>query len=134
MTVFPTARHLASRAGVCPGNDQSAGKRRSGRTRKGPKWLAITLHEAALAAARSKGTYLHALYKRLRPRIGHARAIGAIKHSMLTAYWHMLTTGQTYTDLGGDYYDRRDPDRLTRRLVGHLQALGNTVTITPRPT
>jgi transposase len=134
MTVFPTARHLASWAGVCPGNDQSAGKRRSGRTRKGPKWLAITLHEAALAAARSKGTYLHALYKRLRPRIGHARAIGAIKHSMLTAYWHMLTTGQTYTDLGGDYYDRRDPDRLTRRLVGHLQALGNTVTITPRPT
>jgi transposase len=134
MTVFPTARHLASWAGVCPGNDQSAGKRRSGRTRKGPKWLAITLHEAALAATRSKGTYLHALYKRLRPRIGHARAIGAIKHSMLTAYWHMLTTGQTYTDLGGDYYDRRDPDRLTRRLVGHLQALGNTVTITPRPT
>jgi transposase len=133
MTVFPTARHLASWAGVCPGNNQSAGKRRSGRTRKGPKWLAITLHEAALAATRSKGTYLHALYKRLRPRIGHARAIGAIKHSMLTAYWHMLTTGQTYTDLGGDYYDRRDPDRLTRRLVARLQALGNTVTITPHP-
>jgi transposase len=133
MSVFPTARHLASWAGVCPGNDQSAGKRRSGRTRKGPKWLAITLHEAALAAARSKGTYLHALYKRLRPRIGHARAIGAIKHSMLTAYWHMFTTGQTYTDPGGDYYDRRDPDRLTRRLVARLQALGNTVTITPDP-
>lgn len=133
MTVFPTARHLASWAGVCPGNNQSAGKRRNGRTRKGPKWLAITLHEAALAATRSKGTYLHALYKRLRPRIGHARALGAIKHSMLTAYWHMFTTGQTYTDPGGDYYDRRDPQRLTRRLVARLQALGNTVTITPCP-
>jgi transposase len=133
MSAFRTARHLASWAGVCPGNNQSAGKRRSGRTRKGPKWLAITLHEAALAATRSKGTYLHALYKRLRPRIGHARAIGAIKHSMLTAYWHMFTTGQTYTDLGGDYYDRRDPDRLTRRLVARLQALGNTVTIQPSP-
>lgn len=131
MTVFPTARHLASWAGQCPGNNQSAGKRRSGRTRKGPKWLAIALHEAALAATRSKSTYLWALYKRLRPRIGHARALGAIKHSMIIAYWHMFTTGQTYHDLGGDYFDRRDPQRLTRRLVGRLQALGNTVTITP---
>jgi len=134
MTVFPTARHLASWAGQCPGNDQSAGKRRSGRTRKGPKWLGIALQEAALAATRAKGSYLQALYKRLRPRIGHGRALGAVKHSMLTAYWHMFTTGQTYTDLGGDYFQRRDPERLTRRLVGRLQALGNTVTITPNPT
>jgi transposase len=134
MTAFPTARHLASWAGQCPGNDQSAGKRRSGRTRKGPKWLGMALHEAALAATRSKGTYLWALYKRLRPRIGHGRALGAIKHSMITAYWHMFTTGQTYTDLGGDYFDRRDPQRLTRRLVGRLQALGHTVTISPNPT
>jgi len=134
MTVFPSARHLASWAGQCPGNDQSAGKRRSGRTRKGPKWLAISLEEAALAAARTKGSYLSALYKRLRPRIGHGRALGAIKHSMLVAYWHMFTTGQTYHDLGGDYYDQRDPQRQTRRLIARLQALGNTVTITPNPT
>ena len=134
MTVFPSARHLASWAGQCPGNDQSAGKRRSGRTRKGPKWLGITLQEAALAATRTKGSYLAALYKRLRPRIGHGRALGAVKHSMLTAYWHMFTTGETYVDLGGDYYERRDPERLTRRLIGRLQALGNTVTITPNPT
>ena len=133
MTVFPSARHLASWAGQCPGNDQSAGKRRSGRTRKGPKWLGIALEEAALAATRSKGSYLHALYRRLRPRIGHGRAIGAIKHSMLTAYWHMFTTGQTYTDLGADYFERRDPERLTKRLIGRLEALGNTVTLTPSP-
>ncbi len=134
MTAFPTARHLASWAGQCPGNNQSAGKRRCGRTRKGPKWLATALHEAALAATRSKGSYLWALYKRLRPRIGHARALGAVKHSMICAYWHMFATGQLYSDLGGDYFDRRDPQRFTRRLVGRLQALGNTVTITPNPT
>jgi transposase len=133
MSVFPTARHLASWAGQRPGNNQSAGKRRSGRTSKGPKWLAIALHEAALAATRSKGTYLWALYKRLRPRIEHARALGAVKHSMITAYWHMFATGQLYSDLGGDYFDRRDPQRLTRRLVARLQTLGNTVTITPNP-
>jgi transposase len=131
MTVFPSARHLASWAGQCPGNDQSAGKRRSGRTRKGPKWLGIALEEAALAATRAKGSYLHALYRRLRPRIGHGRAIGAIKHSMLTAYWHMFTTGETYTDLGADYFQRRDPERLTKRLVGRLEALGHTVALNP---
>src|SRR3954453_270897 len=131
MTVFPSARHLASWAGQCPGNDQSAGKRRSGRTRKGPKWLGIALEEAALAATRAKGSYLHALYRRLRPRIGHGRAIGAIKHFMLTAYWHMFTTGETYTDLGADYFERRDPERLIKRLVGRLESLGTTVTLNP---
>jgi transposase len=85
MTAFPTARHLASWAGRCPGNDQSAGKRRSGRTRKGSKWLGIALEEAALAATRSKGTYLQAQYQRLKPRIGHGRALGAVKHSILIA-------------------------------------------------
>jgi len=134
MTVFPSARHLASWAGECPGNDQSAGQRRSGRTRKGPKWLGIALEEAALAATRAKGSYLSALYKRLRSRLGHGRALGAVKHSMLTAYWHMFTTGQTYHDLGNDYFERRDPERLTRRLVARLQALGNTVTVTPTAT
>jgi transposase len=131
MTAFPTAGHLASWAGRCPGNDQSAGKRRSGRTRKGSKWLGIALEEAALAATRTKDSYLQAQYQRLRPRIGHGRALGAVKHSMLIAYWHMFTTGETYSDLGGDYYQRRDPETHTRRLIHKLQALGHAVTLTP---
>ena len=131
MSIFPTAGHLASWAGRCPGNDQSAGKRRSGRTRKGSKWLGIALEEAALAATRSKGTYLAAQYQRLRPRIGHGRALGAVKHSILIAYWHMFTSGETYRDLGGDYYQRRDPERHIRRLVNQLERLGQHVTVKP---
>lgn len=131
MTVFPTARHLASWAGRCPGNDQSAGKRRTGRTRKGSKWLGIALEEAALAAIRSKNTYLAAQYQRLKPRLGHGRALGAVKHSMLIAYWHMFTTGETYHDLGGDFFQRRDPERHTRRLIAKLENLGHHVTLTP---
>jgi transposase len=134
MSVFPTARHLASWAGRCPGNDQSAGKRRSGRTRKGSKWLGIALEEAALAAIRSKDSYLQAQYQRLKPRLGHGRALGAVKHSMLTAYWHMFMTGETYRDPGGDYFQRRDPERHTRRLVAKLEALGHTVTLQPAAT
>lgn len=133
MSVFPSARHLASWAGRCPGNDQSAGKRRSGRTRKGSKWLGIALEEAALAATRSKGSYLAAQYQRLKPRIGHGRALGAVKHSMLIAYWHMFTTGEAYNDLGGDYFQRRDPERHTKRLVARLEALGHHVTLHPAP-
>jgi transposase len=131
MRVFATARHLASWAGRCPGNDQSAGKRRSGRTRKGSKWLGIALEEAALAAIRTKNTYLAAQYQRLKPRLGHGRALGAVKHSMLIAYWHMFTTGETYHDLGGDFFQRRDPERHTKRLVAKLEALGHLVTLQP---
>jgi transposase len=131
MSRFPTAGHLASWAGRCPGNDQSAGKRRSGRTRKGSKWLKIALDEAALAATRTKGSYLQAQYQRLRPRIGHSRALVAVQHSMLVAYWHMFTTGETYRDLGGDYFHKRDPERATRRLIAQLQALGHKVTLEP---
>lgn len=129
MSRFPTAGHLASWAGACPGNHRSAGKQRSGRTRKGSKWLAIALTEAALAASRTKGSYLQAQYQRLRPRIGHGRALGAVKHSMLIAYWHMLTTGEVYRDLGGDYYRARDPQRQVRRLVAQLESLGQNVTL-----
>jgi transposase len=129
MSVFPTAGHLASWAGRCPGNDQSAGKRRSGRSRKGSKFLGLALQEAALAATRVTGSYLQAQYQRLRPRIGHRRAIGAVQHSMLVAYWHMFTTGETYRDLGGDYYQRRDPTRQIKRLVAQLERLGQTVTV-----
>jgi transposase len=131
MSVFPTAGHLASWAGRCPGNDQSAGKRRSGRTRKGSKSLGIALEEAALAATRTKNTYLAAQYQRLRPRIGHGRALGTVKHSMLIAYWHMFTTDETYRDLGGDHFQKRDPERATKRLVAKLQELGHTVTLEP---
>jgi transposase len=129
MSVFPTAKHLASWAGMCPGNDQSAGKRRSGTTRRGSKWLDWALEESALAAIRAKDIYLAAQYQRLRPRRGHKKALGAVKHSILVACWHMLTTGELYTDLGGDYYQRRDPDKTTRRLVAQLERLGHSVTL-----
>ena len=129
MSVFPSAGHLASWAGRCPGNHESAGKRRSGRTRRGSKFLTMTLQEAALAATRVNGSYLQAQYRRLRPRIGHRRAIGAVMHSMLVAYWHMFTTGETYRDLGGDYYARRDPTRQIKRLVAQLERLGHNVTL-----
>jgi len=129
MTKFPTAGHLASWAGVCPANDESAGKRRSGRTTKGSKWLGQTLTESAKAAARTKDTYLAAQYARMRARRGANRATTAVAHSILVAAWHMLQTGQTYTDPGGDYYTRRDPQRTTTRLVAQLERLGHTVTL-----
>jgi transposase len=130
MTRFATSRHLASWAGQCPGNDQSAGKRRSGKTRNGSKWLDFALEEAAMAAIRVKGHYLEAQYRRLKPRRGHKRALGAIKHTILGAIWHMLTTGETYRDLGGDFFINRDPERQTRRLVKQLERLGHHVTLT----
>ncbi|HVA18889.1 MAG TPA: IS110 family transposase [Solirubrobacteraceae bacterium] len=129
MSVFPSAGHLASWAGVCPGNDQSAGKRRSGRTRKGSKWLDLALKEAAMSAANTNDSYLQAQYRRLKPRVGHGRALGAVKHSMLCAIWHMLQTGELYKDLGGDYFRKRDPERLTKRLIAQLEALGHSVTL-----
>ncbi len=133
MSVFPTAGHLASRAGQCPGNDQSAGKRRSGRTRKGSKWLNDALKDAAMAAIRTNDSYLQAQYQRLRPRIGHSRALGAVKHSILCARWHMLTTGELYRDLGGDYFRKRDPERQTKRLVAQLERLGHKLTLEALP-
>jgi hypothetical protein len=115
MTVFPTAKHLASWAGMCPGNDESAGKRRSGKTRKGSKWLGQALVECAKTANRTKNTYLAAQYARLRARRGANKATIAVCHSILTAAWHMLQTGQTYTDPGGDFFARRDPERTRKR-------------------
>jgi transposase len=132
MSAFPTAKHLASWAGQCPGNDQSAGKRRSGRTRKGSRWLGIALTEAALAATRTKGTYLGAQYRRLRVRRGHKRALGAVRHSILTATWHMLSTGEIYRDPGADYFERRQsPERRVKALVAKLEGLGQRVTLEP---
>jgi transposase len=133
MSVFPTARQLASWAGQCPGNDQSAGKRRSGQTRKGSKWLDWALEEAAMAAIRTKDSYLAAQYARLRPRRGHKKALGAVKHSIICICWHMLTTGELYTDLGGDYFRKRDPERTTKRLIAQLESLGHKVTLKELP-
>jgi transposase len=132
MSAFPTPKHLASWAKVCPGNDESAGKRRSGKTGKGNKWLRSTLTESANAATRTKATYLAAQYQRLRGRRGHSKAITAVGHSILTAAWHMLSTGELYNDLGGDYFTRQNPDRVTKRLVRQLEALGHSVTLEPR--
>jgi transposase len=129
MTVFATAKHLASWAGQCPGNDRSAGRRRSGHTRKGSKWLDRALEEAALAAVKTKDAYLAAQYQRLRPRRGHKKALGAVKHSLICACWQMLSTGELYHDLGGDYFQRRDPARQTKRLIAQLERLGHTVTL-----
>ena len=133
MSVFPTDKQLASWAGMCPGNDQSAGKRRSGKTRKGSKWLDWALEEAAMAAIRTKDVYLAAQYARLRPRRGHKKALGAVKHSILIACWHMLTTGELSNDLGGDYFRKRDPERITKRLIAQLEALGHHVQLEPLP-
>jgi transposase len=129
MSRFPSERHLASWAGQCPGNDRSAGKRRPGKTRHGSKWLDTALTEAALAATRTSDVYLAAQYQRLRPRRGHGRALGAVKHSIITGCWHMLTTGELYREAGGDYFSRRDPERATRRLVAQLERLGHRVTL-----
>jgi transposase len=132
MSVFPTAGHLVSWAGLCPGQDESAGKRRSGRTRKGSKWLRMALIEAALAAVRTNDSYLAARYRRLKSRRGPSRAAIAVCHSILAASWHMLQTGELYQDLGGDYFQQRDPATTTRRLVRQLEALGHTVTLQPQ--
>ena len=132
MSRFPTAGHLASWAGMCPGNNESAGKHRSGRTRQGSKWLRIALVEAGQAAGRSKNTYLAAHYARIRGRRGPGRAAVAVGHSILVIAWHLLSTGETYNDLRADYLDkRRSSPARQRRLVAQLEALGNRVTLEP---
>ncbi len=130
MSVFPTAGHLASWAGLCPGNNESAGKHRSGHTTHGNPWLAETLVQAAWAATRQKDSWLRARYYRLARRIGRKRAIVAIAHSMLIAIWWMLTEDCAYQDLGGDFYDRfNNTEAETHRLVRRLEHLGHRVTL-----
>jgi transposase len=130
MTVFPTAGHLASWAGLCPGNNESAGKHRSGHTTNGNPWLTQTLVQAAWAATRDKDSWLRARYYRLARRVGRKRAILAVAHSMLIAIWWMLTEDCDYQDLGGDFYDRfNNAEAEARRLVRRLEHLGHQVTL-----
>jgi transposase len=131
MTVFPTAGHLASWAGRCPGNNLTGGKRRSGRPTKGNRWLGEVLTECAWAAARSRDSYLSAQFWRLARRIGKKKAAMAVGHSILVIAWHLLTNDCDYADLGGDYFVRRDADRARQRAVTQLQALGYQVTLQP---
>jgi transposase len=132
MARFPTHRHLASWAGICPGNNESAGKHFSGKTRKGSRWLRIALVEASHAAVRSKGTYFSAQYARLKGRRGPKRATVAVGHSILVTAYHVLLHGQSYQDLGADYFiTREDRDLRTTRLVRQLERLGHQVSLQP---
>lgn len=133
---FPTAGHLASWAGLCPGNHESAGKRHSGKRRHGSQHLQPVLVEIAWAAVRHEG-YLKSLFRRHVIRNGGWRsaaaknkAITTVAHAIIVIIWHVLTTGKPYSDLGADYFDRRaDPDREARRLIARLEALGRHVTL-----
>jgi transposase len=129
MTRFPTDRHLASWAALCPGQHESAGKRTSGKTRTGNRARRTALVEAAKAAGRTRQTYLSAQYHRLAARRGSNKAAIAVAHSILIIAYHLLKDGGTYDDLGADFFDRRDQDALERRLVKRLEALGNKVSI-----
>ena len=132
MDRFSTDRHAASWAGICPGNNESAGKRRSGRPRRGNPYLRVALTECANAAVRTKNTYLRAQYEQVKRRRGHKRAIIAVAHSILIASYHILKDQTPYHDLGGDYFARRaDPDRIAKRLIAQLQRLGHTVALQP---
>jgi transposase len=130
LRTFPTAGHLASWVGLCPGNHESAGKRQSGRTTKGNVWLRALLVQCAWAAGRSKGTYLQAMLRRLAARRGTKRALVAVAHRLLDIVYAVLRKGQSYRELGPDYLNRpADRERLKARLVKRLEKLGVTVTI-----
>jgi transposase len=131
MSRFKTDGHLISWAGLCPKNDESAGKRRSTRMKKGAPWLKTTLIQCAWAATRVKGSYLQAQYLRLRSRRGAKKAIGAVAASMLTAAYHMLNNGTLYQDLGAGHFEKRAKGKQVLRLVNRLQSLGYAVQISP---
>jgi transposase len=131
MSRFQTAGHLISWAGLCPKNDESAGKRRSNRMKKGAPWLKTTLIQCAWAASRKKNSYLQAQYLRIRSRRGAKKAIAAVAASMLTAAYHMLKDGKLYQDLGANHFDNRAKGKHVLRLVNRLQNLGFNVQITP---
>lgn len=131
MRVFPDEHHLASWCGVCPGNEESAGKRLRSRARRGNRWLRRALVQGAWAASHTKESYLSAQFRRLAARRGKKRALVAVAHSLLVSIYHVLGRKVEYQDLGADYFDRLDPERMQRYLVKRLQGLGYDVTLSP---
>jgi transposase len=132
MKRFPSDAHLASWAGVCPGNRESAGKRLSGRTTKGNPYLRAVLCEVAWVISRTKDNYLAAFYHRVARRRGKKKAILALAHKLLVIIYHILLTKKPYTELGADYFDKLDATRIEHRAVQRLEQLGYTVTLTPK--
>jgi transposase len=132
MSVFPDEHHLASWCGMCPGNEESAGRRLRSRTRKGNRWLRRALSEGGWAASKAKDSYLRSQFRRLAPKRGRNRALLAVGHSLLVIIYHVLKYNVEYRELGPDYFDRLEPDRLRRYLVKRLQGLGYDVVLSPR--
>jgi transposase len=133
MSQFPSDTNLSSWAGMCPGNNESAGKRKSGKTSKGSRYLRAALVEAAWAASRTKNTYLSAQYRRFVKRMGKKKALVAVGHSILVIAYHVLNNKHTYQELGGDYFDKRYAEKRRTRLIKQLQSLGLKVTIEEVP-
>jgi transposase len=131
MRVFPTAAHAASWAGLCPGHNESAGKHKSGKTRKGSRWLRAALIEAALAAIRTHDCAFGARYRRILRHRGHKKAVVAVAHAMLVTAYHLLARSTVYQEPGAEYFDRRDTDRIRRRAVQVLERQGYRVTLEP---
>jgi transposase len=131
LTRFGNAPRLAAWAGVCPGHNESAGRRRSSRTRRGNPWLRRALQEAALSAAQSKRTYFHAQFRRIAARRGRDRALVAVAHSLIVVVYHVLTQREPYRELGVQHFDHRDAVHVQRRLVRRLERLGYSVTLQP---
>jgi transposase len=135
MSRFPTAGHLASWCGLCPGNAESAGKRHSGRTSKGNRYVRRALVQAAWAAARisRRRTFFTSLFYRLSSRAGTKKAAVAVAHGLLCVIYSMILTGSTYREQGADYFDRLHPERTKKRLAARLERLGFLVTLAPKP-
>ena len=131
MSRFATAGHLLAWAGMCPGQNQSAGKRKRGRLRKGAPWLKTSLIQSAWAAKRKKDSYYRAQFQRLRTRRGPQKAICAVAASLLTAIYHMLKDGTPHNDLGAAHFDKRAPETKAKALARQIQKLGFQVTLQP---
>ena len=131
MDQFPSAEHLSSWAGICSGSNESAGKKKSGKTTKGNRWLRATLAQAAWASSKKKGSYFQAQYRRLASRRGRKRAVIAVGHSLLVVIYHVLKDRTGYNDLGGDYFDKLNSKRLVPYLVKRLRNIGYEVNLVP---
>jgi transposase len=132
MSRFPTDDHLAAWAGICPGSNESGGKRKSGKTNKGSRWLRAALVQAAWGASRTKKSYFRVQFRRLMGRRGTKRAIVAVAHSLLVVIYHILLTGREYQDLGAAYFDKLDASRIAKAHVRRLESLGYVVTLAPK--